>query len=719
MLRPERMSRVSVTGSKRYMDDVIEALYDLNLVDITDYDGAWDGFAPGDPIHGADEASDRLVTVRSLESILDVDDEDAGPTRIVTDDALEEELEETRQRVNELDDRREALADELRSVEEHIDAVAPFADVGIDLDLLSGYETVAVRVGLGDPEPIRSALADADGVESYQVFAGEKALAVFAYPGDPAVDDALVGAEFTGVEIPDAEGSPDEYLAELRHRKQQLESKLTTVEDELEEMKLEVAGFLLAAEEKLTIEVQKREVPLTFATTENAFVAEGWIPTGEFASLSTALDSSVGAHVDVEELERADYDEHGHAEHSEHVGSPSGTPGEAVADGGADVAMSGGEPPTIQSNTGPVKPFDVLTRVINLPKYYEIDPTVVLFLTFPLFFGFMIGDLGYGLLYMGLGYALYSRMDSPTVKSLGGIMLWAGGFTALFGILYGEIFGLHLVSEYVWNGTPPIEKGLSPATAEYAELWLVASLLIGLAHITIGYVFGFVNDLSHGLKDAVTENASWILLMFGVWVWIFAGASGNAPPILVGPESALATFTGFAGFSAATGTVGLVVAAVGLVLLLIGEGGIGLLESLNVLVNVLSYTRIAAVLLAKAGMAFVVNLLFFGVYVTHGEHGAEWHFGMGGMPEQAGVMFHGHEVTEIIFGGLVHGGLAAVVIGVVVLVVGHLLVLALGITSAGLQAVRLEYVEFFQKFYEGGGDEYQPFGFERRFTTED
>ena len=78
LFRPERMSKVSVTGAKSVMDDVIEAVHDLNLLHVSDYDGSWDGFSPGDPVDGADDASDKLVTVRSLESILDVDEDDAG-----------------------------------------------------------------------------------------------------------------------------------------------------------------------------------------------------------------------------------------------------------------------------------------------------------------------------------------------------------------------------------------------------------------------------------------------------------------------------------------------------------------------------------------------------------------------------------------------------------------------------------------------------------------
>ncbi|MFB6093172.1 MAG: V-type ATP synthase subunit I [Haloquadratum sp.] len=737
MLRPEQMSKVSVTGSKAVMGDVIETSHDLKLLHVTEYDGSWEGFAPGDPIEGAEESSDRLVTVRSLESILDVEEEDAGPTRIVTDEALDEELEEIRTRVNELDDRRQDLRQEIRDVEERLDEIDPFVDLGIDLDLLWGYDTLQVAVGRGDRGDIERALTESEQLRSYEIFAGEDVLGVFARPtpdADPnALDDALVSVDFNSYEVPEADRTPDEYKKELEHDRQQLESKLSTVENELEAEKMDAAGFLLAAEEKLSIDVQKTEAPLSFATTENAFIAEGWIPSERYTEFKQAIKDEVGERVEIEELQRATFSKDGTDHVREDVSAGGGAAAaadggspEARADGGGPVVMADDEPPTVQDNPGVVRPFEVLVKAVSRPSYYEFDPTIVLFLTFPAFFGFMIGDFGYGLIYTGIGYYLYTNYpDRPAFKSMGGVALAAGILTTVFGFLYGEIFGLHLISTYVWEGAlglhgPPIEKGLAPAGIEWATGWLVVSVVVGVFHLNVGWIFDFVENIDlHDFEHAMYESGSWLLMVNGLWVWVFSDVlKGTVPSFVYTTFSAGGVLPlGFSGFPATVGWVGLAVFAVGLVVLAYGEP-IEAVEFLNVLVNVLSYTRLAAVLLAKAGMAFTVNLLFFGVYVTgHGQE-ATWHFGLGHMPD-VGSTYHGHEVTEIMFGGLVHGDAAAILLGLVVLVLGHLLVLALGVTSAGLQAVRLEYVEFFNKFFEGGGREYDPFGQERHFTTED
>jgi V/A-type H+-transporting ATPase subunit I len=742
MLRPERMSRVSVTGAKRIMSDVTDVVHDLQLLHLTEYEGTWEGFEPGDPIEGADEASEKLVTVRALQSTLGITGEDVSAgAQIVTEDAREAELEEIRQEVNELDDRRDELRDDLRTVEDRIDTMEPFVDLGIDLDLLGGYDSLAVRVGEGDASSVRAALADSD-VDAYEVFAADRIVAVFAYTDDATLQDVLVDATFTAMEIPDGEGDPGAYLDEQRQRKQQLESKLSTVDGELEDLKLEVGAFLLAVEEELTIEVQKREAPLTFATTESAFVAEGWIPTARVDDVESALTDAVGDHVEFSELERADYDADGHAVDHEEVteqerddglggverpAAADGAGDSAVAadgeqderartDGGGVVTMGADDPPVVQNNPEAVEPFEALVEIINRPKYSEFDPTILFFLSFPAFFGFMIGDVGYGILYVLLGFGVLRAVDSGGVRSLGGVAVWAGAFTILFGVLYGEIFGFHVLGEVVFGGHPPMEKGLSPDTSEFALTWLVVSLLAGLVHLTIGYVLGFLKELSHGLEVAVLEQGSWVLMMGGIWAFIFSNLAIQAKP-----EFLFSVFNGepyplgFSGFPEIVGLAGIALFVVGLVMLAMGDL-VEVVEFLNVLVNVLSYTRIAAVLLAKAGMAFVVNLLAFGVWVD-GKGG--WHFGTGGMPLETGINFgDGYTVAEIMFPGVWHAGVAGVLVGLVILVIGHLLVLALGITSAGLQGVRLEYVEFFGKFYEGGGKPYSPFGHEREYTAD-
>jgi len=773
MLRPERMSRVSVSGARPVMDAVVETVHDLQLVHVSDYDGSWEGFKPGDPTEGADEVADRLVTVRALESTLDLEGEDAGAVREVDDEELAARLEAVRGEVNELDDRRSDMESELRSVEERIDTFEPFAALGIDLDLLSGYDSLAIAVGEGDPESVETTLARSEDVDAFEVFAEGEAVAAFVHPAasadeDFAVADALVGVPFQEYAVPDAEGRPGAYLADIESRRDELASQLDTVEEELGDVRLEVGEFLLAAEEQLTIQLEKQEAPLQFATTKNAFVAEGWVPTDRVGDLRGALTRAVDDRVEVEELERAAFDGDteivaetpSSASPAPAASGPSATDADAVgeaaeaggdaevgeeetvADGGV-VTMGEDDPPVKQHNPRGVRPFELLTQAVGRPNYTELDPTIVLFLTFPLMFGFMIGDIGYGIIYTAIGYAMYARTDSTSFQRFGIVAAAAGIMTIFFGILYGEIFGLHLVTEYLWVGLAglehaPIEKGLSPAGVEWAEAWFVVTAIFGLVHLDIGYVFEFVeNNALHGFKEATVETGSWLLALNGLWLFVFtrpptvteAGETvfvGPKPPLLyrvfdTGPEAAVDLgFSGIPGlFTVGVPLVGSVpvIELVGVAMILAGAVLLvagpthELIEFHQILAHTLSYLRIGAVLLAKAGMAFAVNLLFFGVYETHGE----WHFMLTHGPEYA---LEHYPEAEILFPGMLHGGALLAAFGVVVLVVGHLVVLLLGVTSAGIQSIRLEYFEFFSKFYEGGGTVYTPFGREREYTEE-
>jgi len=750
MLRPEQMSKISVTGSKSVMSDVIETLHQMNLVHITDYDGSWDGFAPGDSLEGADETSSTLVTVRALENILDIDKESVGPTTTVDLNDAEERLEEIRQDVTDLDDQRDELRERRREIDEQLNQMELFADLGLDLDLLWGYDSLDVLVGEGDAAAIDAALEDAEGVEEYDVFAGDgtDAVAIFGYmDDDAALEDALVGVSFTSVEVPEKSGDPESNVAELEQERKQTEAELEKVGNELETVKLNKGSFLLALEEELTIEAQKMEAPLRFATTERSFIVEGWIPSGRYDNLEATLQEEIGEKIEVAELKRAAYSDSagpsdGHGDEESHEAATDGgkaaagpaasdeeevvTDGGEPSDGDEAVVTDGGQsddvvtvqddPPVVQKNSGIVNPFEILTRAVNQPKYSEFDPTIVLFLTFPLFFGFMIGDIGYGLAYILIGAWMYRKFDNQSISDLGAVIVWMGMWTAIFGVLYGEILGLHFFEWFDMH--PVLEKGIGDE--EWALTWLIIAVIAGWVHLNIGYFLNFFEELQlHGFKDVMFETGSWLLMLNGLWIFIFSTlAAGSKPEWFVGEGAYLndgPLGVGFTGFPEIAGWVGVGLLALGIIILLIGPW-YEIFEFVVPLSHTLSYTRLTAVLLAKAGMAVAANLLYWGAYED--EDGFHYMYEYNPEEVHGDVVFTGlanmGELTSI--GPLEIAPLGAL-IGLPVFIIAHLIVLAVGGTAA-IQAIRLEYFEFFEKFYEGGGKKYEPFGHERTHTTD-
>ena len=392
-----------------------------------------------------------------------------------------------------------------------------------------------------------------------------------------------------------------------------------------------------------------------------------------------------------------------------------------MTDGGrsdGDLVTVEDEPPVVQRNSRLVNPFEILTRAVNQPKYSEFDPTITLFLTFPLFFGFMIGDVGYGLLYVLLGYTVYKKFEDA-VSDFGAVIVWLGLWTTLFGFLYGEVLGLHFIEQMGME--PILKKGID--STEWAISWLLVAVVAGWLHLNLGYILNFVEEWTvHNPKAAIVEVGSWLLMLNGLWMFIFSMVGeGSKPWFLVGSEALFATGPlgfGFEGFPAIVGLVGLVMFGLGIVILLSGPW-YEVVEFLVPLAHVLSYTRLTAVLLAKAGMALAVNLLYFGAY--RDDEG--FHF----MHKYATDYVPDH--GEVVFGGIANMGgttiglgpaqlaLEGALLGLPVYIVGHVVVLAIGGTAA-IQAVRLEYFEFFEKFYEGGGKKYEPFGHERTHTSE-
>jgi V/A-type H+-transporting ATPase subunit I len=190
---------------------------------------------------------------------------------------------------------------------------------------------------------------------------------------------------------------------------------------------------------------------------------------------------------------------------------------------------------------------------------------------------------------------------------------------------------------------------------------IAVTVIIGLLQLNLGFLLGFSNiSRHHGVKHAVLEKGSWLIIELGVLLAAVGYLNG----------------TGLA-------YVGAVVLLVGIAMLTMGEGIKGPIELPSLMGNALSYARIIAVGLSSIYIASTVNdIAFKMIWADHSKIGF------------------------------------VAVAAILVFILGHGLNTVLSIIAPGLHALRLQYVEFFGKFYEGGGRKYNPFGYIRKYTEE-
>jgi V/A-type H+-transporting ATPase subunit I len=459
------------------------------------------------------------------------------------------------------------------------------------------------------------------------------AIALFApreFEGD--VLKRLQEQSYSALSLPELEGTPKNILADLDAQLVELQTEKETSREDLNALRERYIDYILASDEYLSIATQKAEAPLRFATTKNAFIIEGWIPTKNLADVQRDVDRVTDGHVMV------------------------------ATD--ASEAVSAEKVPVALENPIPSQPFELLVKAFAMPKYNEIDPTMFVALIYPFLFALMLGDIGYGAVIIGIGLVVQRRLKSAGIRALARILVYAGVLSIVFGFIYNEFFGVSL-----FGGGGLIQSFSYPTIPRFdnVAVLLVVTLVIGVLMLTLGYVLGFVNEYrQHGLKHAVFTKVSWLLLLWGGVLVIIeilppltkAAAISISPPLL-------------AGFG---------LAVIGFVLLLAGEGILAILELPTLLANVLSYTRLLSIGIASLGIALAVNKLSDALFFSKG-----------------GVF---------------------IIFGVLTLIIGHAVNTTLGILDSGLQSLRLQYVEFFTKFYRGGGKKYRPFGYERKYTEE-
>jgi V/A-type H+-transporting ATPase subunit I len=310
-----------------------------------------------------------------------------------------------------------------------------------------------------------------------------------------------------------------------------------------------------------------------------------------------------------------------------------------------------GVPPVLLENAQPVRSFEPLLSLLPLPRYGSMDPTMFLATFFPPIFGLMLADAGYGTILLGAAAVMFLTGRARTLlRSLALIAASCGFFTVVFGFVFGELFG-ELGRTFglhpLWQERFSLAAG---RTAPTLLGYLLIALAVGTVQILFGLVLGVVNARRTRDRNMALGNLARIAGL-AVLFFFVGRLSRVLPPI----------FTSF-------GIIALLVFLVLMILQTIRHPAHGLLlplEILSTMGNILSYARIMAI-----GMASVVLSLLAAL--------------LGGM-------------------------MGSIVLAVLVVVLVNALNLALGIIDPTIQGLRLHYVEFFSKFYLGGGRPFAPF----------
>jgi V/A-type H+/Na+-transporting ATPase subunit I len=414
-----------------------------------------------------------------------------------------------------------------------------------------------VLLKTGDTDAIhrlRTSLKSVIG-EEFQLYAeplptGETAVLVMvSAQAAGRVERLLAEARVQEIPVPEAYGgkSLSEAIPRMLARLRDLPAERDRVRAERERLRRAHGAELKRARAGLHDRLRELDARPLSGVTPRAFVLEGWLPAQGRGSLETRLRETFGDDVVVSELSKEEW-----------------------ASEDAPVALS---------NPRLLRPFETVIRLLPLPRYGSIDPTPFVAVFFPVFFGLMIGDVGYGVVLAALGLILHARTKPGTLlRNVSEIVGPCALFSIIAGFLYGELFGdlgtrLFGLKAILFN------------RAEALIPFLLLSVALGAVHILLGLGLSVAGNIRRHPRRALGSGLS--ALMIVLIILALLAAVDVLPKAFFTPAA-----------------VGLLVAFPVLIVL---EGLVAPIELLSTVGNILSYTRIMALGVASVMLSVVAN----------------------------------------------------------------------------------------------------------------
>lgn len=346
--------------------------------------------------------------------------------------------------------------------------------------------------------------------------------------------------EYAGQTLGDAAPGMLRRLREIPEEQRELDRQRLALADRVGADMLRVC--LIAHDRLNEIAAARRS-----ARTAHAFVLEGWVPSADVKELRRLVRSRFGDRVVVEEVARQQWKSR--------------------------------TAPVVLTNPRIFRPFETITRMMPLPRYGTIDPTPFLAVTFPMLFGMILGDIGYGAVLAALAVVLrWKAPPKSTLRAVAEIAMPCAAFGIIFGVLYGELFG---TLGRTWFGLRPVLVDREAAVIG-AALFAVG---VGLCHVILGLVLGIVSTIRGQRRVAIGRMVQLVMLVLVVLALL--AAVKVLPAALFSPLG-LAVLIGFP-------------------VLLAVEGIVAPIEFFSTLGNVLSYIRIMALGTASVMLAVLAN----------------------------------------------------------------------------------------------------------------
>lgn len=627
----QKMRRIQVVGAKRDFQPAVAALYRLGTVHLEDASSLAQGMRKVEPDKGADIPG-LLVKIDGIFYALPAaadQEKQAAAEKSIASSSQGEVLARAERVIRELEWTSKDLALKKSDLEYAIAALGRYEKV-IDrirhiepeLPELEGYE-VSVLILQKEFEPALGLLRDeirritGDQFEFIHTNVDDESIAVIAVFNKKY--SAPVHALFFSANVNEVR-LPSEYagrkftdmLLMIDAKRRQSAEEIAAINRRLGQLSAEWYAELAALRPAVEDILREVETYGKFGESDHAFVIAGWIPAKYLRRAEEALAREFGGRVVLEAL---------------------ATTGEELENA-----------PVYYDNPRFVKPFEFFMQLVRLPRYMEVDPSPLMAVFFPLFFGLMVGDIGYGLVILALAAAVrwkYPRV--PWLRDIAGVLLISSVPAIVFGFAFGEFFG-DLGEAMGWLHPLSI-GGVVLDRMEAVIPMLLFVIALGVVHVFLGLLVGMANAITAGSRKHLYEKAGMFLAILAVVV-LFGAVAGALPGAVL-----------YAGFG---------LLAAGLALLFAGGGIAGVIELMGAVGNVLSYARLMAIGMASVVLAIVANRM--------------------------------------------GGAFGALALGILVAVLLHSMNLAMAMFSPSIHSLRLHMVEFFPKFYEGGGRPYRPFG---------